>query len=328
MNNRSIALTLSCLALAACGGGSGTSSEPPPGGITDADRIAAATSTANNNAKCSDGAIGSFYWEIGDGNGVRASGQVGSGAPSAGTRMALFSSSKWVYAAYVAQKRGLRADDAPYLNFTSGHTLFGTPTCPFANDVQSCGASDGLDPDTVGHFYYDSGHMQYHARAVMGLGTADNAVLASEMRSTLGDFGFTYTQPQLAAGVEGTAQGYGAFLRRMLRGELALGAGIGTQAVPATYGNALSGPVAGAERWDYSLGQWVEADPQVGDRANSSAGGGGFYPWIDAGKSLYGILARERFAEADAGYHSAECGRLIRQAWRTGVAVTATTPTP
>ena len=40
----------------------------------------------------------------------------------------------------------------------------------------------------------------------------------------------------------------------------------------------------------------------------------------------FALMPGERFSETDAGYHSAECGRLIRQAWVTGVQVTSTTP--
>lgn len=311
---RSSALVAAGLLVAGCGGGSSST----PAAVDEAQRVAAASATATSHPKCSAATIGSFYWEIGDGNGVRASGSVGTDAPGPGTRMALFSSSKWVYAAYVAQKRGLRDADAPYLNFTSGHVLFGPPFCPGAPDVQSCGQSDGQDPAMQGRFYYDSGHMQYHARAVMGLGAADNAALGAEIAATLGDFAFVYTQPQMAAGIEGTPQGYAAFLRRIVRGELAIAAGLGSHQVPATYDNAAHSPETGSERWDYALGHWVEIDPAVGDGTFSSAGGGGFYPWIDASRALYGLLARERFTESHAAYHSAECGRLIRRAWVSG----------
>jgi hypothetical protein len=322
MNTTPIALAAATLLIVGCGG----SDSPSPASVDEAQRVAAATATANANPKCDVATIGAFYWELGDGNGVRASGSVGAGAPEAGTRMALYSSSKWIYAAYVVQKRGLVEADAPFLNFSSGHTLFGVPTCPVASDVQSCGVSDGVDPATVGRFLYDSGHMQYHARAMMGLGGADNAALAAEMTATLGDFAFAYAQPHLAAGVEGTSQGYGAFLRRILRGELAIADGLGWRRVAASYGTAIDGPQVGSEEWDYSLGHWVETDARIGDGSYSSAGGGGFYPWINGSRTLYGIVARERVSESDAGYHSAECGRLIRQAWVTGVQVSSTTP--
>lgn len=305
-----------------CGGGSSST----PAAIDEWERVDAATTAATSDPKCSAASIGGFYWEIGDGNGVRASGSVGPDAPGAGTRMALYSSSKWVYAAYVAEMRGLRSADVPYLNFTSGHVLFGLPVCPGAPDVQSCGRSDGQDPAMVGPFYYDSGHMQYHARVVMGLGAADTAALGAEIALALGDFALAYAQPQLAAGIEGTPQGYAAFLRRIVRGELAIAAGLGSHRVPATYGSAAHGPDLGAEQWDYSLGHWVEIDPAAGDGTFSSAGAGGFYPWISADGKLYGIVARQNVSEGKASYHSIECGRVIRRAWVLGRQPTSHAP--
>ena len=63
----------------------------------------------------------------------------------------------------------------------------------------------------------------------------------------------------------------------------------------------------------------METDPTVGDGAFSSAGAFGFYPWIDATRSWYGVLARQ--TAAGSGNESAQCGRLIRKAWVTGVAL-------
>ena len=58
-------------------------------------------------------------------------------------------------------------------------------------------------------------------------------------------------------------------------------------------GTAANTPVPSTESWHYSIGHWVEDDPAVGDGAFSSAGAFGFYPWIDASKTYYGVLARE-----------------------------------
>ena len=84
-------------------------------------------------------------------------------------------------------------------------------------------------------------------------------------------------------------------------------------------GEALYSPGPDDETWHYSLGHWVENDPERGDGSFSSPGAFGFYPWINADRSLYGVVARA--AGAGSGLASARCGRLIRQAWRTGVAV-------
>ena len=70
----------------------------------------------------------------------------------------------------------------------------------------------------------------------------------------------------------------------------------------------------------YSLGHWVEDDPTTGDGAFSSAGLFGFYPWIDASKTYYGIIARFQVRSPGAGAASQACGAQIRKAWKTGVA--------
>jgi hypothetical protein len=251
--------------------------------------------------------------------------------------MSVFSASKWLYASNVIQKRGVLAQDVPFLNFTSGYSNFGnTPVCVGADPstVAGCLAGkDVQDPATIGRFAYDSGHMQHHAATVMGLGPANDAALAADLNATVGNFGFSYSLPQLATGVVAEPQAYAGFLRRLLRGELAMASALGTQKVctqPAVAGcnPAFTPDSIGNEAWNYSLGHWVEDDPALGDHAFSSAGGGGFYPWIDSSKTYYGIVARERRFESAAGYHSAECGRLVRQAWLTGKTVTSTTPTP
>ncbi|MBK7549435.1 MAG: hypothetical protein IPI20_17215 [Rhodoferax sp.] len=67
------------------------------------------------------------------------------------------------------------------------------------------------------------------------------------------------------------------------------------------------------------MGHWVEDDRLVRRRPPmSSPGAFGFYPWIDASKTYYGVLARQ--GAAGTGVDSVNCGRLIRKAWVTGVA--------
>jgi hypothetical protein len=291
---------------------------------------------------CSTLTLGPYYWEIGDASGAKVAQTQGINGPTATTSMKVFSASKWLYAANVLQKRGVLSADVPYLNFTSGYSLYGNPPIcaprPDSDTVQGCvppGGDVGQDPATIGRFAYDSGHMQHHA-VLMGLGAADNAALAADLNATVGAFGFSYNLPQLAAGVTATPQAYAMFLRKVLSNGLALRGALGSNPVcanTATPGcNAAFSPddLPADESFTYSLGHWVETDPVVGDGAFSSAGGGGFYPWIDASKTYYGILARERETESGAGINSSHCGRLLRQAWQTGVAVPPGTklPTP
>ena len=329
-------LTLPAL-LAGCGGGSGgepnePAPPPPPtsgtpgGSIGESQRISAARSTATNNAACT--AIAPFYWEVGDRNAARASGSVnraGNGTVyTADSFMPLASATKWLFGAYMVELRAgvLTPQDVRHLTFRSGYTSFSF--CLPGQTVDGClavPASNGAyTASTDGRFFYDGGHMQ-KLGSLVGLGNLNNGALATEMRRLLGDdVAISFSQPQLAGGAQATPADYARFLRKLLGGQLRLGALLGTQAVctnPDTCANALATPVPRTESWSYSLGHWVETDPAVGDGAFSSAGAFGFYPWIDATRSWYGVVARD--AAAGSGNESANCGRLIRKAWVTGV---------
>lgn len=327
------------LVLGACGGDSDGTQPVPPAQLTLEQRTAAATQTADSATNAC-APIRPFYWEAGDLNASLASGSVPAvGDPTvytADTLMAIASASKWIYGAYVAQLRAgaLTDDDIRFLNFRSGYASFSR--CLPTQTVNECVAyqQNGVyHPGADGLFAYGGGHMQKHA-SLIGLGLLDNAALAAEIRAKLGtDIAIGYAQPQLAGGIYTTARDYGLFLRRLLGGELMLGSMLGTHAVctnPATCPQALNTPVPASESWDYALGYWVEADPAVGDGAFSSAGAFGFYPWIDASRSWYGIVARRQVPPGQdpqdpgeslgEGYRSVQCGRLIRKAWVTGTA--------
>jgi hypothetical protein len=339
--NRSVFVAPLLIGLAACGGGG---PEPMDAAATseisettattrtrlattsalgDSQRIAAATATAQSSTNdCA--AVRPFYWEIGTRESLKASGSVGSGV-TARTRLPYASASKWLYGAYVVQRRQgvLTAGDIQMLTFRSGFTTL--KGCEPTQSVDVCLASGNngqYNALTDGRFYYNGGHMQKHA-SMIGLGAMNNAGLASAMSAQLGsDIAIGYSQPQLAGGGVGTSETYARFLRKLLGGQLRLGGMLGSSPVctnPATCGvdQALYTPVPPQESWSYSLGHWVESDPLVGDGAFSSPGAFGFYPWIDAGRSFYGILAR---AVPNGARGSALCGRQIRKAWSTGVA--------
>lgn len=310
-------------ALAGCGGGGDDGGTPPP---DLAQRSAAATSTAQNNAACN--TIRPFYWEVGDGNAAQASGSVGGSTYTSTTPMSIASASKWLYGAYVAQARGaagLSADDVKFLSFRSGYHGMSPLACSGISTVQACqqlGQNGDYTAADDGKFYYNGGHMQKHA-VDMGLGGLDNAGLASEMQSKLGLVGLAFSQPQPAGGVVTTPNVYANFLRKVLRNELRINALLGTDSVcTATSCGGLYTPVPSSEVWNYSIGHWYETDPLLGDRAYSSAGAFGFYPWIDRDKRWYGVVARQDMGALGdrAGFESANCGRLIRQAWLSGTA--------
>lgn len=327
---------------------SSTSRILPP---TQLARTLAAQHTALHNSMCT--SITPFYWEIGDKNSVLASGTGGTGniaPPTAQTVMPIASASKWFFSTYVAEiRRGaMSANDIKFLNFQSGYTNFNE--CTANSTVGSClaepGATRGSNGDyiasTDGKFFYNGGHMQVLANNI-GLGADGNARLAYDINTALGNsLNILYSQPQLAGGIDMSADRYGAFLRNMLSGRYSMSSLLGSHAV-CTHTNSLDCPSAmfspvnqsrpsgpndvSNERWHYSLGHWVEDDPTVGDGSFSSPGRFGFYPWIDANKTYYGVLARydaEHVKPVDpkqaAYYTSVECGREIRKAWETGQA--------
>lgn len=318
--------SLLALTLAACVS-AGAAAEPTP-----AQRAAAARQTAERNPACR--AIRPFYWAIGDAQGVQADDRVGLGAPQAQTEMAIASASKLVYATYVLERRGgvPTDEDVAFLNFTSGYTEF--DRCLRDQTVAECQRYHGRRIDNGGHvtahdgrYFYSGGHMQQHA-VRMGLGPDDNAALAAHVNAALGGTALRYLQPQPAGGIQTSAAEYGRLLQRIVGGQLKMRDALGSHAVctnPATCPTAVHAPIPPDESWHYALGHWVEDDPRRGDGAFSSPGAFGFYPWIDADKRWWGVLARQSWRGVGAtdphrhpGAMSVYCGREIRAAWRDG----------
>ncbi|HYP31080.1 MAG TPA: hypothetical protein VES00_04395 [Burkholderiaceae bacterium] len=319
-------VTLLASLVAACGGGSGGSPSPSPSPTpapapspspTVAQRTAAAASAASQASDCV--AVQPFYWSVGDATGKLADASVGTAPPTAQTVMSIASASKLVYGAYVAEQRaGVLTDaDVHFLTFVSGYTDF--TSCQPGQTVDACeadGSNGTYEAANDGKFYYGGGHMEKHA-ADNGLGALDSVALASAINAALGT-SFAYSQPQLAGGIYTSADAYGAFLQRIVDGQLKMVALLGTHPVctnPNTCATAVYSPMP-TESGHYSIGHWVEDDPAVGDGAFSSPGAFGFYPWIDAGKTWWGIVARAAHDSAEQeGVASMLCGRRIRAAW-------------
>ena len=323
--------------LAACGGGEAeapNAAQPVQAGevrahalaLDDTTRAAAATATAQSTSNdCA--AVRPFYWEIGNRDGRIVSGSVDSPASTthftASTPMNIASASKWVYASFVAQRgRGVLSEsDRKYLSMRSGYVSL--TSCTRGTTVDGClsaGTNGQYTPADDGLFKYDGGHMEKHA-SLIGLGPLNASALAAVVKAELGpELRLMYSQPQLAGGIVTSADTYAAFLRKILSGGLYMGSLLGSGPVctnPITCGRsqALYAPVPPNESWHYSVGHWIEDDPVVGDGAYSSPGAFGFYPWIDAKRTNYGIVSR---STQDGAFTSVKCGRLIRKAWATG----------
>ena len=277
-----------------------------------------------------------FYWEVGGPQAVLASGAVGEGAPGRRSSVPTASASKWLYSAYVVERRGgqLTESDVRFLTFRSGYTRF--RFCRDGQTVDQCRGAlingrGRLEASTEGAFFYNGGHLQEHAR-LMGLGGLDGLGLGEEirhgLRTALGhDLALGFGQAQPAGGGLSSAADYADFLQALLRGNLKLSKLLGSHAVctnPLTcpQGEALQTPIPENESWHYSLGHWVEDDPVLGDGAFSSPGLFGFYPWLSADRQWYGLVVRNdrqglmsRDPQAKPAIESVNCGRLIRDAW-------------
>lgn len=325
------ATIVASIALAACGGGGDDASGGAPAEPTLAVRTAAARATAESGSNAC-APIGPFYWEVGDAAGPAGSGSVsraGGRTYLRQTPMAIASASKWLYATSVAEQRrgALTAADVRFLTLTSGYTRFDFCRTTAGGTVRDCAeaGTNGLrTPAADGRFFYGGSHMQQHA-AGDGLDALDAPALGAELRRRLGGAlsVLTYERPWVAGGATTTPADYAAVLSGMLSGRFAMGGLLGTSSVcidPATCPTALFSPIRG-EQGRYSIGHFVESDPAAGDGAYSSAGAYGFYPWIDAGKRWYGLVAREVVGdEEQGGEASMQCGRQIRAAWIGGVA--------
>lgn len=202
-------------------------------------------------------------------------------------------------------------------------------------------------PANVGVFSYNGGNFQVHAALYLP-STFYNATigsLASQVNIALGLTSpntIVYTEPLTSGGIYANAQTIRVILQKIVGNTLLMHDALGTSTIctkpAANYSNQTVNGVTGpancpatysplSEVFQYSIGHWVESDPaQNGDGAFSSAGAFGFYPWISADKTLYGLISRQ--GAAGQGDNSLQCGRLIRRAWVTGINQTGTIPTP
>lgn len=291
-------------------------------------RRAAVESTLAHAGNCQ--RLGDYYWEIGDAGGVLMHGQQGQRI-GANKTVRLASASKWVFGAYVVERtRGkLTQAEVDALTMRSGYDALNPFLCNRNDTVQSCfrrGRNDAFTPGHVGRFSYNGGHDQ-KLLVDLGLGSADAATLSDELDRELGHtpgmrdadkpLGIKYLAPEPAGGMIATPAAYGQFLRRLIRGDYLLGKMLGQHAVctePGSCPTAVSTPAA--MPWHYALNYWIEDQPG-GDRAYSSPGAFGFYPWVTADKRYYGMIARETLAPR-AYVRSAACGALIRKAFAEG----------
>ena len=343
------------LILAACGGGSSDSSgssnntstsgtantftqadSTPQSGTTAPNyikAIAAARQAAATDPLCAVSTLGDFYWEIGgaSGNVPIVSHSEGGGTVTATTNFNIASASKFVFGAYVLEKKGINAvrnDPSLFagMRFMSGYTGFSEDACAGTTTVGACfqkGGATQVDPNTVGKFDYDGGHDQKLTAIDLGMYNDTARQIDQEYQATLGlssGFHMAALDPIMAGGLFASATDYAQFLRRVMNQQLVIGQHLGEDAVCADPWTcpmqvAYSPIIALHEPWKYSYNHWVESQYGNGTvDAYSSPGKWGFYPWITPDRKYYGIVSRHD-TSPDSYAVSVKCGRQIRKAF-------------
>ncbi len=305
---------------------------PPTNEIPVEQKNQAAAETAKSNSLCT--ALGDFYWEIGDLNGALGSGAIGT-TYTATSPVAIASASKMVFGAFMIQltNGNLTPLQKSVLRMQSGYHGLNPALCTSATSLLDClssghqGSNFVYSANEVGRFHYDGAHDQVFATTAiadggLGLGGYSASDISSLIiHTTLGlNTGFSYGFPELAGGIKSSPQDFAIFLRAILSGKLLLHDYLGVDRVctlPSVCPTSASSP--GQVNWSYSYNHWVEDDGSS-DGSFSSPGAFGFYPWISADKTLYGVISRHS-SDGAGGFDSAKCSFQMRKAWNTGVAV-------
>ena len=285
----------------------------------------AVSSTIKSAKECKK--ILSFYWEIGDANGLLASGKKGKSF-DADTSVNLASGSKWLFATYLLEKYGSLTDSQiQMLTQRSGYRSFLDQACGFTWNVNDCmnlqkliyGTNDLYTSENPDTFFYSGAHFQQLAIEI-GLGKYTSSKLATEIKTYLNDGDMSFLIPAVGSGMRASAKTFSSVMRKMMTNEYKIGELLGsdrTCTLESLCPTSLRSPLK--TDWDYSLGHWVEHETGGPDEAFSGPGLQGFYPWISADKTLYGVLSTEVIADLNA--RSSACGGKMRKAWISGVMV-------
>lgn len=298
----------------------------------------AAAKKTSSGPVCSD--TGSFYWEIGDTEKILGSGSVtqrlnmAPANPGAEVRLAAGEASSWLMSAYLIEKifrkqTSLTDNQILALTMRSGFRSGMSQSCKATAKVRSCfGNLGGQDrnPPPYG-FHFGPGHMQ---KLGMNLDMGD--MTAEDIRYDMLD-AFAGTRSynvymgttRLLDGLQITAAGYARFLRDTLAGKNKMSGLLGQHAVCAYQNDNCAGttysPAPNDKTWQFSLGHWVETDTTRGNGAFSAFSTDGYYVWIAADKSHYGIVAPV-IKNSKVGAAAIDCGRALRTAYLTGITQT------
>jgi CubicO group peptidase (beta-lactamase class C family) len=289
----------------------------------------AAVTTANSAPACT--SLGDFYWEVGTGT-AKLFGFSRGSTVTAATELPLASASKWLYASAYVQSKGyanLTAAEKKRLNFTSGFLERGDIACgDVGTTVSECYGPAYKDVGyrilQDGNFFYDGGHMQ--KLALEDIGSRQGTGLLSVVDWLNNQLGTSLPENAnavaVAGGFRGSAADYRVFLQKLLTNQYGMSFRLTADTVPAYAGGpgVSYTPWSGGQQAYYGLGHWVERESVGGVwqvTGHSSPGAFGFYPWVDAGKEQYMLLARARNTSGE-GELSRVCAHKLHKAYTTG----------
>jgi|GEM_PF-1402793 len=288
-----------------------------------------------------------YYWEIGNTEKIEINGSLGVADNRTGRTLgprqqnmvgsagAFLASALLIEKAFEKQSR-LTAEQIDLLRMRSPYTAPDSAGCTHALTIKSCfGNMGGYRKTAAGKkypFYFGAGHLQ---KLAMDLGFGDT--FASQLREAFIDifgrnnyYGAFYSTSRLFDGMRITPEGYARFLRDTMSGKNKMSHLLGSHAACAYAAGDCKNDVAftaapADKRWRYSLGHWVETDDTRGHGAFSAFSRDGYYVWITADKQHYGLIAplrpdmRTKNAAEGLAIDTVDCGRAIREAFRSGI---------
>ena len=290
-----------------------------------------------------------FYWEVGTAKKIEVNGFYGQADPRRGLNAGpdqqtlAGSAGAWLASAFLIEKAlenqtTLTPDQIDLLRGRSPYTASNNDRCGNALTVKSCFGKMGGYRKPAPHapatypFYFGPGHLQKLAMD-LGLGDVFASQLREEMINTLGRDNYyvaSFNTARLFDGLRISPKGYARFLRDTMAGYNPMSKLLGAHAACAYNAADCKDNVtyAGAppdKRWQYSIGHWVETDDTRGRGAFSAFSLEGYYVWISGDKKNYGIVAplradtRVKNSAKDTYIAAIDCGRAIREAFRTGI---------
>lgn len=290
-----------------------------------------------------------FYWEVGNTNELLASGSYGQSDAKfnidlsprqqsyVGSAGAWFASA-WLIEKAMEKQKHLTSEQIDLLRMRSPYTTPLSSGCANSLTIKSCFGNLGgyrkaeANPPDEYPFYFGPAHLQKLAMD-LGLGSSFASHLRQEILETFGRENYYYASYETARlfdGLRMSPEGYARFLRDTMAGKNHMSELLGTHSGCAYNAGDCKNDViyAGAppdKRWRYSLGHWVETDTTRGKGAFSAFSMDGYYVWISADKTLYGIVAPMRppnqlkNEKEDLRYRVIDCGRAIREAYISGI---------